>query len=200
MNDSSSLKRRQFLAGLLKLLFFIGFIFISIPFISSFSSNSINEKKITITPWVMEVPLPNLVTGNITSLSWSGGHAWIYARTINDIKNLKKVTTSLHDAFSRQSAQPDAMKNNFRSVSEKYFVFIPFENKRNCQVRLYESDNNEPEKIVFTEPCFSAKYDAAGRILKNSGHKDQQNLSVPAHIIEDGILKIGIWAPNYKNE
>ena len=188
---SSSVKRRQFLSGLMKLLVFIGFIFLSIPFISSFSSNSIDEKQKATSRWVMTIPVSDLVEGEVKPLSWSGGLVWVYARNNKDMQSLKGSNTFLRDASSTASDQPEEMRNNFRSANEKFFVFIPQENKRGCQVRLNTSNENS----LFTEPCFNANYDAAGRIFEKSGHKDQQNLAVPNHVVEDGILKIGIWIP-----
>lgn len=191
MSSVTSTKRRQILSGLMKLLAFIGFVFLSIPFMSSFTSDDINEKQEATSRWVITQPVADFIAGEIKALSWSGGLVWIYARTENDIELLKKNNTFLSDAYSEKSDQPENMKNNFRSVSEKFFVFIPQENKKNCQVRL----NDERETTIFTEPCFGSKYDAAGRILKNSGHKEQQNLAVPEHVVENGILKVGIWMP-----
>jgi len=191
MPEPTSLKRRQVLSGLMKLLGLIGLAFLSVPFISSFSSNEINEKQRASSAWVIKHPVTDFTQGKVTVLNWSGGVVWVYARTENNISWLNENDVELHDALSKQSDQPEKMRNNFRSYSEKYFVFIPMENKKGCQVRL--SDGSE--KALFSEPCFSAKYDAAGRIFKNSGHQDQINLSIPEHVVEDGILKIGIWQP-----
>jgi Rieske Fe-S protein len=189
--SSTSNNRRQILSGLMKLLFFIGFVFLSIPFISTFSTNDISEKQKSSTRWVISLPTSALVDGEVKFLSWSGGLVWVYVRNEKEIQSLKNKNNLLRDAASLKSDQPDSMKNNFRSDSEKYFVFIPQENKKSCQVSL----NRESESMIFTEPCFNAKYDAAGRIFKNSGHREQQNLSVPKHVIEDGVLKVGIWTP-----
>lgn len=175
----------------MKLLVFIGFVFLSIPFISSFSTNDIDKKQNTSSHWVITIPISDLVEGEIKPLTWQAGLVWVYMRTKKDIESLKNNSLLLQDAASLKSDQPDTMKNDFRSVSESFFVFIPQENKRGCQVSL----NTDGEARIFTEPCFNAKYDTAGRIYKNSGHKDQQNLSVPKHIIEDGKLKVGIWTP-----
>jgi len=191
MSSAESIKRRQILSGLMKLLVFIGFVFLSIPFLSSFSSNSIDKKQAAISHWVINLPVTDLIAGEVKTLPWAGGLVWVYTRTKSDIQSLKNNNASLRDAFSEKSDQPEQMKNSFRSASKKFFVFIPQENKRNCQVRL----NSEKETVAFTEPCFRAKYDAAGRIFKNSGHNEQQNLAVPEHVIEDGILKVGIWMP-----
>jgi len=188
---SSSLKRRQILSGLMKLLGFVGLAFLSVPFISSFSTSEIDEKQKTTSAWVIKYPVADLALAKVTALNWSGGVVWVYARTEKNILFLKQREEDLLDAHSSQSDQPKQMKNHFRSHDEKYFVFIPQENKKGCQVIL----NDDAEGVLFSEPCFSAKYDGAGRIFKNSGHQDQKNLAVPEHIIEDGILKIGVWSP-----
>ena len=191
MSSAASTKRRQILSGLMKLLTFIGFIFLSIPFISSFSSSSIDEKQAATSHWIITLSITDLIAGEVKELPWQGGLVWVYTRTENDIQSLKNINPALRDITSEKSDQPENMKNNFRSENEKFFVFIPRENKRGCQVRL----NDDRETIIFTEPCFSAKYDAAGRVFESSGHKKQQNLAVPEHVIEDEILKIGIWMP-----
>ena len=191
MSSLSSIKRRQILSGLVKLLFFIGFIFLSIPFMSSFTTSEIDEKQNAKSHWVITFPVTELVESEVKKLSWAGGLVWVYARTEKDIELLKTNKTYLTDRDSDNSFQPENMKSSFRSANEKYFIFIPQENKRNCQVRL----KDEREKAIFTEPCFSAEYDAAGRILQGTGHKAQTNLSVPKHVIENEILKIGIWTP-----
>ena len=189
--STESLKRRQILSGLMKLLAFVALILISIPFFSSFSTSSIDEKQTSKSNWVITVPIVDLMVGEIKTLSWSGGLIWVYRRTEKDIQSLTKNNNLLRDAVSMNSDQPASMKSDFRSASNQFFVFVPQENKKGCQVSL----NNESENVLFVEPCFNAKYDSAGRILKNSGHKEQNNLAVPKHIIESGILKIGVWTP-----
>jgi len=188
---SASIKRRQFLSGLMKLLGFIGLVFVSIPFISSFSTNEVDQKQTATSHWVITIAVSELVNGEIKMLPWAGGLVWVYARTEKDIQLLESGNISLRDEASEKSDQPETMKNNYRSASKQFFVFIPQENKRGCQVSLNHDSNNSG----FTDPCFNAKYDTAGRILKKSGQDDQLNLAVPEHVIEDGILKIGIWMP-----
>lgn len=194
MSELSSAKRRQILSGLMKLLVFIGFVFLSIPFISSFSSNSIEEKTANSSNWILTVPINELEKNKVKPLNWSGGAVWVYTRNAQDIQSLKASGDLLRDTSSIKSDQPESMNNNFRSANEKYFVFIPQENKKGCQVRFNKSD----DKVIFTEPCFNARYDAAGRIFKNSGHQSQHNLAVPEHVVEEGVLKIGVWMPKLK--
>lgn len=189
----ANLKRRQILSGLMKLLVFIAFIFISVPFVSSLSSGSKENKKQLTTRWVATVPVAGLTAGEVNTLSWAGGVIWVYSRTEKDIKTLLALNEEkLRDAYSDKSEQPNNMNNSFRSIDQKYFVFIPLENVRGCQVSLNDDRNAE---AIFTEPCYRAKFDAAGRVFKTGGHKAQKNLPVPDHIIEDGKLKVGIWTP-----
>lgn len=181
--------RRLLLSRILKLLVLISFVIILIPFLSSLSSYTNNEVKDISTQWVVTFPIKALLPGEVKSLSWSGGVFWIYKRTEKDIELLKSSTIPLRDRASENSDQPKGMMNQYRSFDKSLFVFVPLENKRGCQVRLYDGEGG----VRFTEPCYASKYDAAGHLVDNSGHEAQKNLSVPKHIIEEGMLKIGIW-------
>lgn len=190
----ASLKRRKILSGLMKLLVFIAFVFVAVAFTSSLSTNSKESNNQLTTRWVASVPIADLTAGEVNTLSWAGGIIWVYSRTEKDIKTLLALDEEkLRDAASDNSEQPENMNNVFRSINQKYFVFIPLENVRGCQVSLNDERKTE---VIFTEPCYRAKFDAAGRIFKMSGNKAQTNLPVPDHIIEDGELKIGIWTPD----
>ena len=133
--SDDSLQRRKILSGLMKLLVLLGLVFVSVPFISSFSGHSTEDKPGQDKQWVMTFPLDGLTGGEVKTLSWSGGEVWVYQRTKKEQDALKQHAL-LRDAFSEKSDQPESMKNDFRSASEKYFVFIPRENKRGCQVSL----------------------------------------------------------------
>lgn len=183
--------RRQVLSGLMKLLVFIGLIFISIPFISSFSTSSSEDKLSADRNWVISLPVSELSRGKVKQIPWAGGVFWVYARTKSDIASLEKFESRLRDKDSMLSDQPVAMKSRFRSAHPDYFVFIPRENKRSCQVRFNSGD----EPGMWIEPCYSSRYDVAGRVFRDSGNKGQLNLAVPDHRIEDGILKIAAWSP-----
>lgn len=192
--SGNSLQRRKILSGLMKLLVFIGLGFVSIPFISSFSNSDTDKKQKSASDWIITLAVNELIEGEVRAIPWAGGLVWIYSRTDDDIQALRQHHF-LSDAFSDKSQQPLNMKNDLRSADEKYFVFIPLENKRSCQVRLDKNSGDEGRLSLFSEPCYGAKYDAAGRILKNTGHPEQTNLPVPLHVIENGILKVGIWTP-----
>lgn len=191
--SNDSLQRRKILSGLMKLLVLIGMVFVSIPFISSLSGSDTEAKK-NKSDWIIRLPVTELIRGEVKAIPWVGGLVWVYYRTEHEIHSLKQHDM-LSDAFSDKSEQPLKMKSDTRSADEKYFVFIPLENKRRCQVRLDKTSGADGVTILFSEPCYGAKYDAAGRILKNTGHPLQTNLPVPEHILEDGFLKVGIWTP-----
>ena len=182
------------LVRLYKLFLLISFLGLLTPFLLSLTVFTSNSEEEVVNKWVVSVPIKNLSSGKIHALPWSGGLYWVYKRTDRDISSLKGInsqpsSSQFRDAGSKDSDQPVNMANNFRSADEQFFVFVPLESKRGCQVRLYGGEST----INFIEPCFGSKYDAAGRLFKESGHKDQKNLSVPMHKIENGILKIAVW-------
>lgn len=189
LSPSPSPSRRLFLSRLLKLLVLISFVIILIPFLSSLSTNPTTEENKPATQWVATLQVNSILPGEVKSLSWSGGIFWVYKRTEKDIELLKTSKLPLRDPASENSDQPKDMMNEYRSFDKSLFVFVPLENKRGCQVRLYDGIGG----IRFTEPCYAAEYDSAGHIVDNSGHEAQKNLSVPKHIIEEGMLKIGVW-------
>ena len=191
MNSAEpSLERRKILSGLMKLLVFIGLAFVSVPFISSLLSTDSKDDSL----WVLSLAMNELEPGQLQRLKWSGGVVWVYRRTDSDLNHLSQPNSLLVDSLSNQSDQPDDLKTIYRSRDKQFFVFIPHENKRGCQVRL----NEDTTESVFSEPCYGAQFDAAGRIIKNSGHIEQQNLAVPDHVIEDENIRIGIWTPKLK--
>jgi len=214
LSESNQFNKRLLLVRLYKLFLLISFLGLLTPFLLSLTVFTSDAEKEVVNKWAVSVPVKNLSSGKIHELPWSGGLFWVYKRTEKDIRSLKannsqssnsqpnnsQPTNSqstnylasnyqLRDAGSKESDQPINMANHYRSADENFFIFVPLESKRACQVRL----NDDGSTIKFIEPCFGSKYDVAGRIFKESGHKDQKNLSVPMHKIENGILKIAVW-------
>lgn len=188
MNEAN-LERRRLLAAVLKLLLLLGLGLFSLPFILNLMSSlsgPVSEQQ----HWAFELTLDTLQPGQLQTYPWPSGELAVYRRTAADLEWLAKPAEhELADARSHNSDQPAEFSPILRSASDLYFVFIPVENYRHCQLRLGE----EKSPVVFTEPCLGAHYDAAGRRFKNSGHEQQQNLAVPGHIIEAGKLKVAAW-------
>lgn len=169
--------RRLYLKVTLKLLLLTGLGLAAIPFIVSLRHVGSNPD--TGNPWVVEVDLSGLEAGRIHAVPWPGGEVWIHSRTRQDIRYLQTVASdALRDPDSQQSDQPAAVITGYRSLRPEYFVFLPRESRRGCQVQQIEL----PAGVTgYTEACYRARFDNAGRIFKHTGQPDQHNLAVPPH-------------------
>jgi ubiquinol-cytochrome c reductase iron-sulfur subunit len=179
--DSS---RRLYLSVTLKFLLLLGFGVLVYPFIASLrTSNDANrEVGSDIRPGI-EVGLGQLAVSQIKRLEAYGRPVWILRRDPADVARLETTGPELRDADSRHSQQPEAARNAYRSLLPEFFVFSPLETKRQCQVRWQakRSERGAVSAGEFTEPCYQARFDMAGRILKNTGEPTQQNLPVPEY-------------------
>lgn len=171
--------RRLYLKVTLKLLLLLGLGLAAIPFIASLRHADTDSVNGLNNPWTVEVDLSRLVAGQLHRVPWPGGEVWIYARTPHEIQALKtSATEPLRDPDSRHSQQPVGASNSYRSLKPEYFVFLPRETRRGCQVQQIQL---QAAITGYAEACYGARFDSAGRILKGSGQSDQHNLSVPPH-------------------
>jgi len=170
--------RRLYLKVTLKVLLLLGLGLAAIPFITSLR-HAENDAVNVSNPWYVEVDLSRLVPGQLQSVPWPGGEVWIYVRTQREIQTLQTAETPrLRDPDSRHSQQPAAASNAYRSLKPEYFVFLPRETRRGCQIQQIQL----PTGINgYAEACYGARFDNAGRIFKDSGQPDQHNLTVPPH-------------------
>ena len=170
--------RRLYLKVTLKLLLLLGLGLAAIPFITSLH-HSDNDGQSAANPWYVEVDVSRLVPGQWQSVPWPGGEVWIYARTQREIQALQTADTDrLRDPDSRHSQQPVAASNAYRSLQPDYFVFLPRETLRGCQIQQIELQMGING---YSEACYGARFDNAGRIFKDSGQPEQHNLTVPPH-------------------
>jgi ubiquinol-cytochrome c reductase iron-sulfur subunit len=170
--------RRLYLRVTLKLLILLGLGLAAIPFISSLQHAG-DDAGDASNPWMIEVDLSRLAEGQILSVPWPGGEVWIHHRTRQDIQYLQTIAIdNLRDPVSDHSDQPDTVSINTRSLRPEYFVFLPRETRRGCQVQQIEL---QAGITGYSEACYGARFDNAGRILQGSGQADQHNLSIPPH-------------------
>ena len=170
--------RRLYLRVTLKLLILLGLGLAAIPFVASLRHGG-SDAGDASNPWMVEVDLSGMEAGQIQVIPWPGGEVWVHFRTRQDIQHLQTIATdSLRDPASQHSDQPDAVNNDSRSLRPEYFVFLPRETRRGCQVQHIEL---QVGITGYSEACFGARFDNAGRIFKNSGQPDQHNLTVPPH-------------------
>ena len=170
--------RRLYLRVTLKLLLLVGLGLAAIPFIASLQHTG-GDSAENSNPWVVVVDLADLQAGQIRSVTWPGGEVWVHHRTRQGIRYLQLTATdSLRDPASLHSNQPTAVKNSYRSFRPEYFVFLPRETRRGCQVQQIELQDGI---TGYSEACYGARFDNAGRVFKHSGQSDQHNLPVPPH-------------------
>ncbi len=169
--------RRLYLRVTLKLLILIGLGLAAIPFIASLQQGE-HAATDSGNPWHVEVDLTSLEAGGIRVVPWPGGEVWIHFRTRQDIQYLPTITDRLRDPGSQFSQQPGTVSTDTRSLRPEYFVFLPRETRRGCQVQQIEL---QVGITGYSEACYGARFDSAGRIFTGSGQADQQNLPVPPH-------------------
>jgi len=170
--------RRLYLGVTLKLLLLVGLGLAAIPFIASLGPTG-SDPGDSRNPWIVEVDLSHLEAGQIHAVPWPGGEVWVHYRTQPEIRHLQTAARdTLRDPESQQSEQPAAVITSSRSLKPEYFVFLPRETRRGCQVRQIEL----PAGMTgYSEACYGARFDNAGRVFKDTGQPDQHNLPVPPH-------------------
>lgn len=170
--------RRARLRGLTKLLLGIGLVLLAIPFIASVLPPSTGPGT-RPTPWDRTHDLTTLAAGDILRLDGPTGPVWVLRRGKEDLRELEALGPRLRDPDSRQSRQPAAARTPWRSLDPEFFVFVPRETRRACQVREAVATARWPAGL--DEACEGARFDRAGRIFSDSGHPEQENLTVPPH-------------------
>lgn len=170
--------RRARLRGLTKLLVGIGLLLLAIPFIASVLP-PVSNPGARPSPWDVTHDLSRLVDGEILRLAGPSGPVWVLRRSAEDLRELEASEPRLRDPDSERSRQPDAARTPWRSLEAEFFVFVPRETRRGCQVREAVATARWP--AGFDEACEGARFDRAGRIFSDSGHPEQLNLSVPPH-------------------
>ena len=187
---------RLVLVRSLKLLVLLGIGLATVPFLGFLFSGPDEDERSEEARGVV-VTLWDLKPGEIIAADWLGRPVWIYRRTPADLGTLLEIREQLRDPESQFSEQPTEARNPSRSLRDEYFVFIPLETSRNCQVHFVGADEFGTHERHwyggFVEPCHKARFDLAGRVYKNFGIPKQQNLSVPPHrFLTPYKLEIGV--------
>jgi Rieske Fe-S protein len=164
MSTNPGYERRQLLAQLVKLLSMIGLIALAWVFVASLTSTQQTEdKKMTRG---IEVNVSQLKPGQLRKLSLGHKEVWVYHRSSEDVEQLKKDNPDL------------------RSQHDNYFVFFPYEPKRQCLVN-WDANNRS-----FYDTCNARHFDQAGRLAGNKGSLQVQ-LTVPEHhFVSEQVIQI----------
>jgi Rieske Fe-S protein len=166
--DQRSMSLRSFLWFMMLVLIFIGVTQFSwVVFKSLTSSNDDDEQADKVNQQLLKIDISSLVPGQLYKTDFLHKEIWVYHRTEDEITGLKQH------------------REEMRSVNEKYFVFFPYETRRNCQVNL------DVHKRVFYDPCYGQAYDMAGYPVDVVAPQGVQPLPVPAYqISNNGLLLI----------
>lgn len=170
--------RRARLRGLTKLLAGIGLVLLTIPFLLSVLPSR-DTSSGHASPWDAHHDLGGLAVGELLRLDGPGGPVWVLRRSPEQAQALVLPPAPLRDPDSEHSRQPAAARTAWRSLDPEFFVFVPRETLRQCQVRSAVATARWP--AGFDEACERARFDLAGRIFHDSGHPGQHNLTVPPH-------------------
>lgn len=170
--------RRARLRGLTKLLVLMGLVSLAIPFIASVLPPPAGTGT-GPSPWDITHDLTQLAQGELLRLDSPAGPVWVLRRGAEDLQALAALEPGLRDPASSRSRQPADARTPWRSLDPEFFVFIPRETRRGCQVRTAVATARWP--AGFDEACEGARFDRAGRIFTDSGHPGQENLTVPPH-------------------
>lgn len=179
------MNRRLLLTRLLKLLALCGFGFVAYPFFTTLLPNaSVSDQRRA--QWERELDLSGLQPGELLIINdWPGGPVAIYQRSQHEIDGLQRNAAQLHDPDSVNSRQPDNLRSLTRAQRDEYFIFVPLDTDRGCQVRYVPADKQPKPDIDwyggFSEPCTGSLYDTAGRIYRDYRTDRQKNLSVPQY-------------------
>lgn len=178
--------RRLQLVRTTKVLALIGLGFVAYPFVAGLlPGDGVEENsRARHVHWVREIDLSGLAPGELLTVDdWPGGPVSIHRRTDHELAGLQRVENDLHDPHSQRSRQPDALRTATRAQLDGFFVFIPVDTERGCQVRHVPAHKQPRPAIVwyggFTEPCTGSLYDTAGRVYRSARTARQQNLAVP---------------------
>jgi ubiquinol-cytochrome c reductase iron-sulfur subunit len=181
----STLNRRLLLTRLLKLLTLCGLGFVAYPFFAALLPDAgVTDQRRA--QWEYDIDLSGIQPGELMIIDhWPGGSVAVYRRTQHELDGLSRNVAQLHDPDSVHSRQPDALRSTTRAKRDDYFVFVPLDTDRGCQIR-YIPSNKQPKPDIdwyggFSEPCTGSLYDTAGRVYRAYRTERQQNLSVPRY-------------------
>ena len=159
MQDVTSLSRRQSLALIVKLMILVAvltFVWVLLASLGVSVSSSDNQKNKTA-DYFVRVDVSQIGVEQLHKTTLRHREVWIYHRSKIDIEQLKQET------------------NDLRSVEDEYFVFFPYEARRNCQLNWEQGDK------TFYDPCYAQHFDLAGRPVSSDKQSDVVSLRIPEY-------------------
>ena len=164
-NDNNSLKRRNFLTNLTKVVGGIGAVFALIPFLSTMSPSE--KTKMAGAP--IEIDISAITPGTFKIVEWRGKPVWVVHRTPEMLNILDNKVDYLADPESSSEMQPIYAQNKYRSVKPEFLILVGVCTHLGCSPLYKPGENKElglEWKGGFFCPCHGSKFDLSGRVFK----------------------------------
>ncbi|MCC7198081.1 MAG: ubiquinol-cytochrome c reductase iron-sulfur subunit [Gammaproteobacteria bacterium] len=132
----------------------------------------------------VEVDISNLKSGQMLTVEWRGKPVWILSRTPEMLASLATVAPQLADPASERSIQPDACRNEARSIRPEIMVALGVCTHLGCSPKAkfgtgIESGLDADWQGGFYCPCHGSTFDLAGRVFKDK--LAPSNLVIPPY-------------------
>ncbi len=182
--------RRRLLVGVTAAVGAVGIVGAAVPFVKSWNPSA----KARAAGAPVTADLSGLEPGQQMIVEWRGKPVWIVRRTPEALADLKKVAGDLRDPNSEESTQPDASKNEYRSIKPDYLILVGICTHLGCsptyRPEVAPADLGQSFRGGFFCPCHGSTYDMAGRVFK--GVPAPLNLEVPPYkYVTDAVVIIG---------
>ncbi|CAL1241720.1 ubiquinol-cytochrome c reductase iron-sulfur subunit [Candidatus Methylocalor cossyra] len=183
-------EKRRFLTQAATVVGAVGAGFLSVPFIASMRPSA----KAEALGAPVEIDISKIEPGQRVVVSWRGKPVWVVRRTPEMLASLPAVRAHLLDPHSEESEQPEAARNELRSIRPEIFVAIGICTHLGCsplyRPEVAPADLGPDWKGGFFCPCHGSRFDLAGRVYK--GVPAPTNLVIPPYRFEgDNRIVVG---------
>lgn len=171
---NAPLDRRLLLRTVLKLMAFVGFLFVGyIAVISVLGGRPVGSDTLRT------VKLGTLAPGEVMWLDWGGRRVVVLHRTEAMLAEVARLGPELKSPDPLFDNRPGTADPETRSVDPRYFVALAYGTELGCELEFvpYRSDAADGWRGGFRDRCRGSRYDFAGRVLKQDSAP--RNLDVP---------------------
>lgn len=168
----------------------VGAVGVAVPFLGSWQPSA--KAKAAGAP--VKVDISKLQPGQQVIEEWRGKPVFIVRRTKEALEAIESQDAVVADPMSDESDQPDAAKNQYRSLNEEILVVLGLCTHLGCSPKYIPEVEPQPFEANWKGgyfcPCHGSKYDLAGRVY--SGQPAPLNLPVPPYrFVDDSVIVIG---------
>lgn len=188
--EGVNIKRRRVLIATTAAIGAVGVGAIATPFVRSWYPSA----KAEAAGAAVVQDISGIENGQMITVKYRGKPIFVVKRTEEMVANLSKVTPKLSDPNSEASVQPEACKNETRSLQPELLVVEGVCTHLGCaptyRPEVGAADLGGADWFGgFFCPCHGSLYDLAGRVY--TGVPAPTNLPVPIYSIDGSILTVG---------